>query len=307
MRVTVIHNSAAGTGKAVPERLCDAFAAVGYEARFHAAGDPGWIEALASDTDLIAVAGGDGTVVKVIKAMRRRDVPVAVLPAGTANNIARSLGISGRPEQAIRGWRDARPRWIDLGVVSAPWGEGILAEGLGLGCVAHAMAETDDMDLDASDEIVHARGQLHGALLGARPRRFDVSVDGAALPTEDALFVEVLNFPLVGPRLALAPGADPGDGFFDVVWLEAARRDEFLAWLCSGAIDRTPAPVRVARGRAVTIAWRGEMMRVEDGFRDPEDGRGTIELRVHARALRMLVQEPPGQPQGAQEGPNGRD
>ena len=293
MRVTVIHNSSAGGGDAGRDQLRDIFAAAGYDAAFHASGDPGWREALAEDTDLVAVAGGDGTVVKVIKAMRRRDAPVAVLPAGTANNIARSLGIPGGPERVVRGWCDARPRRIDLGAVTAPWGEDVLAEGLGLGCVAHAMADVDDMDLDVDEEIGRAREQLHRALLGARPRSFAVRVDGAPLPTGDAFFVEVLNFPLVGPRLALAPGADPGDGHFDIVWLEAADRDAFIEWLRSGALDHSPAPVRAVRGRSVAIAWHGEMLRVEDGFKDPGEAQGMIELKVDAGALRMLVPAPP--------------
>jgi diacylglycerol kinase family enzyme len=61
-----------------------------------------------------------------------RDVPVAVLPTGTANNIARSLGLLKRPfEELVDGWREARRVRLDVGIASGPWGQRYFVEGLG--------------------------------------------------------------------------------------------------------------------------------------------------------------------------------
>ena len=54
-------------------------------------------EALAQAEGLVVVAGGDGTVGKVIAQMPDRGVPVAILPLGSANNIARSFNVAGAP------------------------------------------------------------------------------------------------------------------------------------------------------------------------------------------------------------------
>jgi hypothetical protein len=74
--------------------------------------------------DLVAVAGGDGTVASVARRMVGRGIPVAVLPMGTANNIARSLGLLKKSfEELVEGWRDARRVPLDVGIVCGPWGE----------------------------------------------------------------------------------------------------------------------------------------------------------------------------------------
>ena len=54
--------------------------------------------------DLMVVAGGDGTVNYVVNAMKRKglDIPVGVIPAGTANDFAGALGMSREPLEAAR-------------------------------------------------------------------------------------------------------------------------------------------------------------------------------------------------------------
>lgn len=74
------------------------------------------LESVLESTDVIVAAGGDGTVSTAARAVAGRDIPVAILPLGTANNIARSLGIEGsiphpraRLARAARKYRDALP------------------------------------------------------------------------------------------------------------------------------------------------------------------------------------------------------
>ena len=48
-------------------------------------------------------AGGDGTIAKVVTQLKDRETRVAILPLGTANNIARSFGITGPVEEIVGG------------------------------------------------------------------------------------------------------------------------------------------------------------------------------------------------------------
>ena len=77
-------------------------------------------------------AGGDGTVARAGRALAGRDMSLAILPLGTANNIASSLGISGTPAEAIAAWRHQRVVRIDVGVIQHD-GESRFLESVGAG------------------------------------------------------------------------------------------------------------------------------------------------------------------------------
>lgn len=72
----------------------------GHDIVYRSTREPGWEKAIA-DADLVAVAGGDGTVGKALTALGDIEPPlIAVLPLGSANNIARALGIDNQsPEE----------------------------------------------------------------------------------------------------------------------------------------------------------------------------------------------------------------
>ena len=68
--------------------------------------------------DLMVVAGGDGTVNYVVNAMKRKglDIPIGVIPAGTANDFAGMLGVRGDISRACRAILDGEDQRVDLGV-----------------------------------------------------------------------------------------------------------------------------------------------------------------------------------------------
>src|SRR4051812_45065449 len=120
VRVTLIHNP--GAGRQGPRQATELRALLedaGYNVRYRSAKEDGWKRALKKDADLIVVAGGDGTVGKVARRVVGRGVPVALLPSGTANNIARTLGQLERPfEELVRGWEKARRIKLNVGVAA---------------------------------------------------------------------------------------------------------------------------------------------------------------------------------------------
>ena len=96
--------------------------------------------AVRADAELIVAAGGDGTVAAVAREMPGRELALAVLPLGTANNIALSLGCDGPLDALIEHWTQARVIHADLGVARGPWGERRFVEGVGGGLVARSIA-----------------------------------------------------------------------------------------------------------------------------------------------------------------------
>ena len=97
MRAILFHNPTAGWGKFTKKELMTALRLGGLTPHYCSTKGRRFKKTLHQPADLVVVAGGDGTVTKVIAQMPDLRIPVAILPLGSANNIARSFGVAGRP------------------------------------------------------------------------------------------------------------------------------------------------------------------------------------------------------------------
>jgi diacylglycerol kinase family enzyme len=157
MRAILVHNPSAGDKSLSSDALIRMLNDAGYEPEVHSDVD------LASlNAEMIIAAGGDGTVTKVVM-----EAPpgarVGVIPLGTANNIANSLGIAGRPEQIIAGWANSITKTIDIWRAQGPWGERTFIEGCGVGALTRAAHHMDDLEIKGHSpehEISVARAAL---------------------------------------------------------------------------------------------------------------------------------------------------
>ena len=89
-------------------------------------------------------AGGDGTVGRVALQLVDSGVPLAVIPLGTANNLARSLGFVGSPQEIIASLENGRKCAFDIGIARGPWGKQFLFEGAGGGLLADYLRTARD-------------------------------------------------------------------------------------------------------------------------------------------------------------------
>src|SRR5437868_2564299 len=105
MRAVLVHNPTAGTKGYDKDGITAALKLAGYETRYASTKGDDVEDALKKGADLVVAAGGDGTIATVIRALTDRSIPVALLPLGTANNIARSLGIAGTPQELVETWK----------------------------------------------------------------------------------------------------------------------------------------------------------------------------------------------------------
>src|SRR5919201_2200209 len=101
MRITLMHNPKAGDAEHGEKQLMTALAKAGHHAIYQSTKKSDYKKALKKTTDLVVVAGGDGTVSKVGRELIDSGIPLSVLPLGTANNLARSLGFSSPAEEII--------------------------------------------------------------------------------------------------------------------------------------------------------------------------------------------------------------
>ena len=136
MRITLMHNPSAGHGKHRKKDLMEALAKAGHNAIYQSTKKRGYKKALKKPGDLVLVAGGDGTITKIARRLIDTGIPLAVLPLGTANNLARTLGFIASPEKVIARLQDGKKHSFDVGVARGPWGRRYFFEGAGAGLLA---------------------------------------------------------------------------------------------------------------------------------------------------------------------------
>ncbi len=118
----MVVNAKSRRGQALFQRACAAMSDLPYTVDARAVEDPKDLEPtvrelLAAKPDLLILGGGDGTISGLVDLMVGHDVMLGVLPLGTANSFARSLGIPLSIEGAVEVIRTGRPRRIDLGMI----------------------------------------------------------------------------------------------------------------------------------------------------------------------------------------------
>jgi diacylglycerol kinase (ATP) len=91
LRALLLHNPKAGAGHCVPNELIETVTKAGFCVTYHSTKKKGYKQALREKWDRVIIAGGDGTVARAVRDLRDRRIPIAILPMGTANNVARSL------------------------------------------------------------------------------------------------------------------------------------------------------------------------------------------------------------------------
>lgn len=300
MRVMLVHNPKAGDDDHEREQLVELLSSAGHAVDYRRSKKREWMDGLKAGPDLVVVAGGDGTVSEVARGTAGTGVPVTILPAGTANNIAGELGLAGRPHDVlVRGWETGSLEPFDLGVASGEWGTVEFLESVGAGALADLMAEIDTggsgyvNDLETRESRLEAAFDvLRGVVAKADPVDCRFQLDGHELAGE-YLLVEILNFGAAGPNLHLAPDADGSDGRLDVVLVEARERDALLRHLESRQSRPLPAEVvQVHHARGLTFSCDHARLHLDDELWTGASGRVDVSLTLRPGALTFLVPRP---------------
>lgn len=258
------------------------------------ADDPGYAmsqQALKEGVALVLVCGGDGTVRAVVTALAGSGTPVALLPAGTGNLLARNLGLpiddlQGALEVALTG--DDRP--IDVGCIEAATRGGrcerfaIMA---GVGFDAEMMR-------DAPEQLKTRMGWRAYIVSGTRNLRgssmnVQVRIDDGELIRARARMVVIANVATLPGGMTLLPDARPDDGVLDVaIIISHSLMDWFRVWI-RVVTHRANVDQRYTThsGKQVRILMRSAQPCQMDGDLIGTSNRLTVRIEPAALLLRV--------------------
>jgi diacylglycerol kinase (ATP) len=298
--VTLVQNPDSGIGGPDRDRLVRLLADEGFAVTYATTRQKGWEHVLDDPGDLVLVAGGDGTVGHVAERLVGRGVPLAMLSLGTANNIAKSLGLTASAEETVAGLRRATPRLFDAGTVRGRWGARHFLEGVGLGLFARTMCLVDERaeagrieQPEGEEALTRDLRYLVRVLEQLHPQSWQIEADGADRSGE-YLLCEVMNIRSVGPNLILAPDADSGDGLLDLVLARPEDRHQLQAYLAARIAGREASlDLPVERVRRVQIVAGGQEVQVDDDIERPSEAPGAVgamlDIGIEPGALEVLV------------------
>src|SRR6476620_2964828 len=189
------------------------------------AGDAAARAAQAADrgTDVVIACGGDGTLNEVVNGLDGRDVPLGVVPLGTANDFARQTGIPEEADHAMDVILRRNPMRFDTASLNGRRFLNVSTGGVG----AEATAETP---ASAKETL----GPLAYAVSGMR-KLAEFKPYAAKFVSEDFNFEgEFLMFPVgltksTGGGTMVTPMASVSDGLLDLCIVEAMNRRDFAA------------------------------------------------------------------------------
>lgn len=204
-----------------------------YETSADDAGIAAARSAIADGASVVLASGGDGTVRAVSEVLRGSRTPLAIVPQGTGNLLARNLGVPlGRIDESVRAAFVGANRRIDLGVLKivredASESEHVFLVLAGMGLDARTISATKATLKKRLGWLAYVDAGVR-TMLTDRPLQIHYSVDGAPVKPLSVYTVMIGNCGLMPGGVLLIPDAEIDDGKLDVV---ALRPLGAFSWL----------------------------------------------------------------------------
>ena len=244
-------------------------------------------EAQGRGFEMVVAAGGDGTVSAVADGLVGTETPLGIIPLGTANVLARELGIPVDLEGACQLLAGAHGiASIDAMKV----GEKHYFTQVGVGIDALMIRDTKREDKRRFGRIAYLWTALT-RLVGFQPRRFRIKADGRQVRPR-ASQVVIANSGILGqPPFRWGPDIKPDDGRLDVCIVRARTLLNYLSlgWLVLRGQHKQSSRVRYLGARRQVVIETGRPLPVQaDG---EIIGETPVQVQVVAAAVRVIVPE----------------
>jgi diacylglycerol kinase (ATP) len=234
--------------------------------------------------DLVIAAGGDGTLHAVASGLIGGESTLGIIPMGTMNNLAHSLGIPLSVEAACTVLARGETRTIDVGQINKK----LFLEVAGTGFEASLFPAGEEFKKTGLLSILH--GVIMGliSLFTFKPTRLKISFDEKEVRSYDAIQVTICNAPYYGVHFHVAPDILMDDGMLDVFIFQHFSKLEYLRHAISISQGQRVFQPKILRHRvkSLRIASNNPLDIQADGM---PCGQTPAIVKVVRGALRVRV------------------
>lgn len=216
----------------------------------------------------VAVIGGDGTLHSVLPILKETGIPLAIIPAGSGNDTARSFGIPFDTVSSLNVLLTGQSQAVDLISTSGT----LTLTALAIGFDAQVAANVNDSSYKKwcntlrVGRVAYVIGILH-TLLTFKPGRVSVTCDDHTLTYDSTWMTAISNMPYYGGGFKISPQAHPNDGELDICVVHGCTRLQLLRLFPTVLIGRhVNLPfVTMLRGRQISIKSEMKQLALGDG------------------------------------------
>ena len=242
-------------------------------------------EMRSKDVDLVVCCGGDGTLNETVSGMLRSGAtaPIGYIPAGSTNDFASSLKLSGNIMQAVRDILEGEPVAYDVG----KFGDRYFSYVASFGAFTKSSYTVPQNIKNALGHTAYVLGGI-SELSQIRNEHIRMEIDGQVVE-DDYLFGAICNSTSIGGILTLDPRqVDMGDGLFEILLVRAARNLTEITE-CIQAVQSQKyncAMITFRSARSVKIYASPDMPWTLDG--EKEEGHAQVEAENLHHAIRLM-------------------
>jgi diacylglycerol kinase family enzyme len=253
---------------------------------------PGVIrDALKQGIRLFVVCGGDGTISSVVGLLAGTRATLGIIPTGTQNNTALSLGIPADIPSAIAILRSGRRIKVDVGQATCGESTTIFLEVCSVGLISSLFPSADDIQHGNLGRL----GDFLTTLAASPPAEIHLLLDGKQEISNLGHVVLVSNMPYIGLHYQLGTPDSFKDGLLDVLFFADLSKLDLLGYVFQGvSVGKAEDPrIQHYHVRKVEIDTQPAMEVMLDGV---PFGSGRLKIEVKRHALTVMVAQPTPEP-----------
>jgi diacylglycerol kinase family enzyme len=246
---------------------------------------PGVVQdALARGIRMFVVCGGDGTISAVARTLANTHATLGIIPIGTQNNTALSLGIPSDIPAAIAILRTGRRIKVDVGMTTCGKIKTPFLEVCSVGLISTLFPSADDIQHGNLAQV----GNFLATLAASPPAEIHLLLDDKQEIHNLGHVVLVSNMPYIGFHYQVGSVASFKDGLLDVLFFADLSKLELLGYVLQGVGEGKPEDPRIQHYhvRRVDIDTQPAMPVMVDGT---ALGEGLVRIEVRRHALAVMV------------------
>ena len=237
------------------------------------------------DYDIIVAVGGDGTINEVARGLVNKGKGIlGIIPGGTGNDMAKSLGISIDPERALEHLCNGKNSTIDVGQVN----DFVFFNIASIGFDAEVVMNTINIKKAIRSRFAYGISVIY-SLFSFKKKKIQINIDGE-FAEEDVILVAVGNGKYYGGGMEILPDAKVNDEYLDVCIISGIRKTKLLFLFPSifkGNHIKYTKYVKIYRGKNIRITSKEGLYLNIDGEINPKVK--DIEFNLKDKRLNVIT------------------